>query len=61
MEPLNVSTREAAKLLGLGKTSIYRLINEGALTRIRLGRRTLVTTASIKALIDFHSAEQGEG
>lgn len=52
MEILLVSINEAAKALNLGRTSIYSLIAEGKLETRRMGRRRLVTTASIMRLVD---------
>ncbi len=52
MEIIAVSVNDAARALGLGRTSIYALINDGRLEARKLGRRTLVTTLSIRALID---------
>ena len=52
MEPIAVSINNAAQALSLGRTSIYQLINEGRLEARKLGRRTLVTTESIRALVD---------
>lgn len=52
MEIIAVSVNDAARALGLGRTSIYALINDGRLEARKLGRRTLVTTQSIRALID---------
>ena len=52
MEPIATSVNGAARALSLGRTSIYALIKEGRLEAIKLGRRTLITTASIRALID---------
>jgi excisionase family DNA binding protein len=52
MEPIAVSVNDAAKALSLGRTSIYALIKEGRLESLKLGRRTLIKTASIRALID---------
>jgi excisionase family DNA binding protein len=52
MEPLAYSINETARTLSLGRTSIYALINEGRLETVKLGRRTLIKTASIRALID---------
>jgi len=52
MEPIATSINGAAKALSLGRTSIYALIKEGRLETVKLGRRTLVKTASIRALID---------
>ncbi|WP_051520210.1 helix-turn-helix domain-containing protein [Sphingobium sp. Ant17] len=51
MEPIATSINDAAKALSLGRTSIYALIKEGRLDTVKLGRRTLVKTASIRALI----------
>lgn len=52
MEPLAVSINDAAKALGLGRTSIYAMIGDGRLEAFKLGRRTLVKTASIRGLVD---------
>ncbi len=52
MDIIAVSINDAARALGLGRTSIYSLINDGKLEARKLGRRTLVTTESIRALID---------
>ena len=52
MEIIAVSVNDAARALGLGRTSIYALINDGRLEARKLGRRTLVTTQSIRALLD---------
>ena len=51
MEPIATSVKEAAKALSLGRTSIYALINEGRLETVKLGRRTLIKIASIRALL----------
>ena len=51
METIATSINGAAKALSLGRTSIYALIKEGRLDTVKLGRRTLVKTASIRALI----------
>ena len=56
-----VSINEAARALGLGRTSIYALINEGRLEARKLGRRTLVTTESIRALIEGAAIVGGKG
>lgn len=52
MEPIATSVNGAAKALSLGRTSIYALINEGKLETVKLGRRTLIKTASIRRLIN---------
>ena len=50
-QQLLFSIQDTADVLGLGRTTTYALINEGRLKAIKLGRRTLVTASSIKALI----------
>ena len=52
MEPVSVTIPDASKALGLGKTKIYALVNEGRLDAVKIGRRTLIKTASIRRLID---------
>lgn len=52
MEPIATSVSGAAKALSLGRTSIYELINNGKLETVKLGRRRLIKTASIRALIN---------
>jgi excisionase family DNA binding protein len=51
MEPLALSINDAAKTLGLGRTSIYAMIADGRLEAFRLGRRRLVRMESIKRLV----------
>ena len=53
VEPLTRSIKETAKLLGLGRSTIYRLIGEGQLETVKIGNRTLIKAASIQTLIEF--------
>lgn len=41
----------AIEQLGCGRTTIYALIAEKKLEALKLGRRTLITDASIRALV----------
>ncbi|MEP1338956.1 MAG: helix-turn-helix domain-containing protein [Marinomonas sp.] len=50
MEKLLVSIADAAKALSLGRTSVYELIDSGELETRKMGRRRLVTVASLKRL-----------
>ena len=52
MEPLTTTIKGAAQALGVGRTTIYDLIRQNRLEKIKLGRRTLVTTASIRRLVE---------
>ena len=50
MELLAISTNDTAKALGIGRSSVYALLKSGRLDAIKIGRRTLLTTESIKHL-----------
>ena len=45
-----ISVREAASLLGLGRSTIYQLVRSGELRSIRLGRRLPVPLAALDEL-----------
>lgn len=51
MEPLTVTVANARRALGIGTTKIYELIGEGQLRTVKIGRRTLIRTDSIYALV----------
>ena len=50
MEPFCLSINDTAHALGIGRTKIYELINAGQLETVKIGRRTLVRIASIRAI-----------
>ncbi len=52
METIAASVNDTARSLGLGRTKIYELINAGKLTTVKIGRRTLIKTDSIRALVE---------
>lgn len=56
MEQLTVSVSAATKVLGLGRTSIYALIKQNRIEKIKIGRRTLLTTSSLRRLINNDEA-----
>ncbi len=51
LEPLAYSIKEACRVSSLGRTRIYQLIGEGKLDVCRIGKRTLIPAASLRALI----------
>ena len=55
MEPLTITVNDACKALGLGRTKIYELIGKGRLRTVKIGRRTLISTESIYALVEHRS------
>jgi excisionase family DNA binding protein len=54
-EPLAVPMSEAVRLSGIGRSSLYLKIREGELPKIKVGRRTLVSVAALRALLDAHT------
>ena len=52
LEPLAYSINEACQVSSLGRTRIYDLIKQGRLNTRKIGRRTLIPAASLRALIE---------
>lgn len=50
IEPLFVTIPEAGNLLGVKRSTIYRLLDDGRLRATKLGSRRLVSVASIREL-----------
>lgn len=47
-----MTINEACVALSLGRSSIYKLINEGKLKAVKLGRVTRIPASSVRALIE---------
>jgi excisionase family DNA binding protein len=45
------SVREAARMCGVSRATLYRLLTEGKITTIKIGSRRLVPEASIETLL----------
>ncbi len=56
MDALLVSIPDAGKALGLGRSKVYNLIDEGRLETVHIGRRRLVRVESVKALVEKAAA-----
>lgn len=61
MEPLTVTVAHARDALGIGTTKIYELIGQGHLQTVKIGRRTLVRTKSIHALVENGGTTRSDG
>ena len=55
-EPLLRSLDDACRLLGIGRTTLYKLVDEGQLQQVKVGRRALITAQSINNYVDALSA-----
>ncbi len=54
--PLAVTVPVGCRISGLGRTTLYRLISEGRLAAVTIGRRRLINYASLRALVDSSAA-----
>lgn len=52
MDKIAVTIREATTLSGLGKTTIFKLLRTGKLTRRKAGRKTLVMLDELRGFLD---------
>lgn len=52
MEPVLCSIADAARMLGIGRTKAYELIDQGILATITIGARRLVKVDSIKRVAE---------
>jgi len=48
MEKIAVTLREATTLSGIGRSSLYKLFNEGKLTPRKSGKRTLILVEELE-------------
>ncbi len=48
----NISINDAVRTFGIGRTKLYELIRNGDIEAVKLGRRTLIRTASAREFID---------
>lgn len=56
MTAISYSIQDVAGLLGLSRTTIYKLINDGRLKRIKVGARTLIPAVDVQALVSAQAA-----
>ena len=54
--PLLLNVEEAARLLGIGRTTLFALIDQGRIQTVRLGRRRLVVRAGLERFVEELSA-----
>lgn len=52
MTKLSVAVPEAAKMIGIGRSSIYKLFDEGKLTPRKSGKRTLILVEDLKRYVE---------
>lgn len=50
-KPLTLRISDVQRMTGLGRTKIYKLITNGELSIIKIGRATLIPLSSLEALL----------
>ena len=50
MNAILASIPDTQRALGIGRSTAYRLIDDGKLEAVKIGRRTLIRVSSIRAL-----------
>lgn len=58
LEPLSVSTSEAARLLGVSRPMIYELMQNAGLPWFKVGTRTLLPVAGLKEWVAAQAEKQ---
>lgn len=53
-EPLAVRIPEACRMIGIGRSKLYELIDEGAIEVVKIERITLILVAQLNALMGGH-------
>jgi excisionase family DNA binding protein len=48
---LTLTVQEALRATGLGKTTLFKLINTGKLHRVKVGKRTLIPFDELQKLV----------
>lgn len=51
LNPILVGIPEAARLMGLGRSKLYQILNEGELNLIKLGGRSLVSVDELRSYV----------
>jgi hypothetical protein len=59
MQKIAVTLPEATELSGIGRSSLYKLFNEGKLKPRKSGKRTLVLVSELEALPQWSSQPEG--
>lgn len=59
VERLAVGVEEAADMLGIGRSSVFALMNAGALKSLKVGKRRLIAVAELRAFLDRQTKQLG--
>jgi hypothetical protein len=51
VEPVTYTVDAATRAFGIGRSTLFSLMAGGKLARVKIGKRTLITAESLRALI----------
>jgi excisionase family DNA binding protein len=54
--PLTLTVREALRRTGIGRTTLYKLIDSGQVRRVKVRKRTLILFDDLQKLVAPHVA-----
>ncbi len=57
-QPLAVSPTEAARLAGVGRTTLYLAMREGDLKSLKIGKRRLIAVDALRAWLKSYEVGQ---
>jgi excisionase family DNA binding protein len=57
--PLTLSVEQAGEFLGISRSAAYRAVSSGELPSVRIGRRLLIPTAKLLALLGLDDVRHG--
>jgi excisionase family DNA binding protein len=60
MLPITITVKDAAAALGIGRTKLYELVRTGRLKLIKIDRRSVITTESIRDLLTGRSNNESK-
>lgn len=60
MHPIAVAPNEAARLAGVGRTSLYAAIAKGELKSLKIGTRRLITVEALRVWLRRHEQAANE-
>ena len=52
VDELLIDVRSAAERLGLGRTTLYHMVQTGTMESVKCGRRRLIPVAAIEAFVE---------
>lgn len=61
MEQLLLTISDAQRIMPIGRTKMYELINTGEVQRVKIGRKPFLTAKSVHAYIERLTSQEASG